>query len=782
MKRLAIVGLWLCCAACPGPSQSDGGVDGGGGAPFVSSLSPDHGPLTGGTLVTLSGGNLVSGVAVLFGNELGAEVSVASDRRATVKTPAGVAAGKVSVRVTNPDGKSSVLADAFTYDDGAGPIADAVLGMPALTVDESGQAMVRVTVTAQVSAPGITNAPGQGQPMRAQVGFAPDALHPDAGSFTWVDAAYAADVEGGARDSYSAELSFAGVTGMAEAAYVLAARFSADGAASWVRADRDGSKNGVTDDQLARLLISRRTVGWCKLGGELIEAPPSLSLRLGQPSPTIYGQVYAQGLTDTSGAGPSVVGQLGHGRAAMPIEQWAWVAATFNRDTNNGANDEYQASLPLVAGDERFAFRFGVDGGPWRYCDADGLANGYSDDQAGKLEVKAPSIDECHLQFPSALQSVQTQTAGPVYGQVTAVSVTESAGAGPGVEGQLGLGVSTDPVDGGWAWAAAQYNVEAANGAEEWRASFLGPAPGTYHYGYRFRLQSGPWRYCDGLGTLTANAFTPVVTACKLQFVSASSIGSGDPVTAYGRAVLPGFSTSAGVTAGLRGQVGVGTQGDNASSSAAWGWAEAAYSGDVADAGADEFVATVRPAYSGTRAVSFRFSVNDGGTWLYCDQNGSEVNGYEVGEQWPLSVGNASNIDYCSLQYPPTVSQSASSGPKATVYGQIYVANVTPMGGADQSISAQLGYGPKQEDPGVSAKWVWSAAAYNPTCTTCGANNDEYQATFNAPAGSYAYAFRFSRNGGSNFCYGDFDGSGTALGFNGEAGANDNLGAASVSP
>ena len=97
----------------------------------------------------------------------------------------------------------------------------------------------------------------------------------------------------------------------------------------------------------------------------------------------------------------------------------------------------------------------------------------------------------------------------------------------------------------------------------------------------------------------------------------------------------------------------------------------------------------------------------DDGGWNYCDRNGSDVNGYEPAQQWDLNITRPS-IAFCNLQFPP----AADAG--TLVYGQIYVPGVTRDAGAP--ITAELGYGRKIEDPGVSASWTWSAATYNPNC------------------------------------------------------------------
>ena len=75
-----------------------------------------------------------------------------------------------------------------------------------------------------------------------------------------------------------------------------------------------------------------------------------------------------------------------------------------------------------------------------------------------------------------------------------------------------------------------------------------------------------------------------------------------------------------------------------------------------------------------------------------------------------------------------------------------------------------MGYGPDNVNPENQSGWTWSAASFN---TSVG-NNDEYQASFTAPAtaGQYRYTYRFSSDGVSwTYCDVNGAGSNAALGF-----------------
>jgi hypothetical protein len=82
-------------------------------APKVNSVTPNHGPLTGGTIVQIKGANLVSASAVNFGS-VAASFVPRSKHLIQAVAPAGT--GTVDVRVTTNTGESAIVSgDKFSY-------------------------------------------------------------------------------------------------------------------------------------------------------------------------------------------------------------------------------------------------------------------------------------------------------------------------------------------------------------------------------------------------------------------------------------------------------------------------------------------------------------------------------------------------------------------------------------------------------------------------------------------------------------------------------------------
>ncbi len=111
-------------------------------------------------------------------------------------------------------------------------------------------------------------------------------------------------------------------------------------------------------------------------------------------------------------------------------------------------------------------------------------------------------------------------------------------------------------------------------------------------------------------------------------------------------------------------------------------------------------------------------------------------------------------INWANLQWPPTLNYTVNAiSPTDTVYGQVYIENVTNQPGATPGLIAQLGYGPEGSDPRTWTTWV--AMEFN----TDVVNNDEYKGNLQPTvAGTYDYVTRYSTNGGTQWTYGDLDG------------------------
>lgn len=103
---LAVVATTCSSPTKPGPGVVD---------LVVQSVSPNAGPATGGTEVTIRGTGFAAGAAVTIGGRPATDVSVRSGDMITAKTPASSIAATVEVAVTL-SGRTGVLATGFRYE------------------------------------------------------------------------------------------------------------------------------------------------------------------------------------------------------------------------------------------------------------------------------------------------------------------------------------------------------------------------------------------------------------------------------------------------------------------------------------------------------------------------------------------------------------------------------------------------------------------------------------------------------------------------------------------
>ena len=104
LAAAALLGLWF----------QGGGRALAANPPTLTAVSPTTGPLTGGTAVTLTGTDFVTGATVTFNGVPATGVLVPSATQITATTPAG-AVGPAVIVVTNPDTQGASLSGAFSY-------------------------------------------------------------------------------------------------------------------------------------------------------------------------------------------------------------------------------------------------------------------------------------------------------------------------------------------------------------------------------------------------------------------------------------------------------------------------------------------------------------------------------------------------------------------------------------------------------------------------------------------------------------------------------------------
>ncbi|WP_164012864.1 IPT/TIG domain-containing protein [Pyxidicoccus trucidator] len=656
------------------------------------------------------------------------------------------------------------------------------------TVTYATTAQANRKVVGQVYVQSVTTGAGAGTNVVAQLGWGPLGENPTtSANWNWTTAAaYKGDI-GENNDEYEATLPNPGVVG----SYGFAYRFQVNDGA-FMYCDADGNSVGAAGfdtTKLGGLTVSAPqdiSIGWCKLGGEATEAPPNEVYRVGQAAKEIYAQVYMDGVTPGTGAGTGIQGQVGYGpvtdEPTAASWQWTSTGAAFNRESGGGnSNDEWKAPLPNpgVAGQYKFAFRFNVNGGAYRYCDADGLAAaGFTLAQAGNLEVRPVAVDTCQLLGPASLSATPGGTTQVVRGKALVTTVTDTtSGAGAGLTAEVGFGPnSSDPATAsGWSWTTANYSAESdSNTQDVYETALTAPAmEGPYAVAMRFRYQTGAWAYCDldgsangyqtaqGALLTVAAVVPPTVDWCRLG----GPAGGAPPSETY----LEGEAASkpvhvqvheAGVTAGngaganIVAELGYGPTGV-AQTDAAWQWTAATYGADTGNGDNDEYRATLpNPGTVGSYRFAYRVSLS-GGPFVYCDADGTD-DGFDLADVGTLTVQSAA-APVCRLQ---TVNgTTVGSGDAVTATGRVRIPGVTDGAGPGANLQVQVGLGNADVDASANpAGFTWKVATYANEAAD-EANTDEFTATIHpAYEGGRAVGLRYSTDG-STWTYCDKDGS-----------------------
>jgi hypothetical protein len=257
---------------------------------------------------------------------------------------------------------------------------------------------------------------------------------------------------------------------------------------------------------------------------------------------------------------------------------------------------------------------------------------------------------------------------------------------------------------------------------------------------------------------------------CNVQFPWSFTVVAGQPTPlVYGQIAEAGVTEGAGAPHGWIAQVGYGPSGSVPILLSGWRFYDATYNEQEQGFVTDEFQASfAAPLALGTYSTAYRFSNDGGARWTYCDTNGSGSDpgfNFETFNMGVMTVETGylnetdlpAEADFCNLQFP--LSFTVSSGQTTpAIFGQLYEAGVTEAAGPPPGWIAQVGYGPAGSHPIFSVGWQYFDASYNVQIV----NNDEFQASFTAPApGDYATTYRLSNDGGIYWTYCDVDGAGS---------------------
>jgi len=631
-------------------------------APYIESVHPGRGPLSGGTVVEVNGGNFHVGAKVLFASRESPSVEVRNSSLIVATTPPADAPGPVTLRVINPDGQSGELAGGFVYVESVG-ITWCSIGEPlSVTITAGEQAG---PFTGIVEAPGITSLEGQGAGVSAEAGFGPNGSDPGTNQdWLWVEASFEEDCDGAVSGQMAADKYSALFSAVEPGSYDVAFRFSLDGGTTWTYCDSNPSDfPEYRAEDSAKLEVT----GAPQIASCIIEPPAVITVYAGENSEPIFGRIEVPGYTDSiSGRIDFILSQVGYGPDGSSPEastRWEWKDANFDSDSGN--QDRYSGNItaPVSQGSYDVAYRFSIDSGEtWVYCDMDGSSNGYSPSSSVSLIVTEEPVmpDWCNLQYPSETWSGPGFPTDPIYGRVLMAGCTERTGACSRITAEFGYGPrGSDPTSGGWTWQRADYFKDVdqfgTKDADEYIIQAEVSSTEEYSYAYRFSADGGSnWILCDldgsddGFNIADAGYLRIVTTTvnidwCVTQWPLHTSVPlGGETEMIYGQVYsASGDTASPGRAMNIIAELGFGPDGSLPGILPdTWTWKRANYNPSCSGCGNnDEFMATLSGFPSaGSYDYAYRFTGNWGVTWVYCDTSGFDYPAYTASEAGDLTV------------------------------------------------------------------------------------------------------------------------------------------------
>ncbi len=379
----------------------------------------------------------------------------------------------------------------------------------------------------------------------------------------------------------------------------------------------------------------------------------------------------------------------------------------------------------------------------------------------------------CRLVFPPELTAAIDVPSTALLARVRVEGVTGTAGPASGVFAEAGFGpAGADVASAEWSWGSASFHADADSwfpgdrAADEYTARLRFAATGEYDYTVRFSTDGQTWTPCD----LDGGAFDPanvghasVVTSLEpgvawARFVGPAAIrvdrdAAASP--ALGRVVTTGQGSAAPT---LLARFGRGPRG-SLPTDASWSWLTAdlrgpapAEAGDPSDA--LEYGAAPPTDVEGVWSTAWRFSADDGTTWVHGDLDGSD-NEPSLGALGLLRVGRA--LEDCRFDVLPEL--TVGVGDLSPVLSATVTAGgLTDAPGPAAGVLGQLGWGPPGSDPRDGGAWAWTNAGFQVDSPDL--LSEVFAATLSPSGeGDLQMAFRFTADGGAHWLTCDRTGS-----------------------
>lgn len=216
---------------------------------------------------------------------------------------------------------------------------------------------------------------------------------------------------------------------------------------------------------------------------------------------TVYGRVYANGITNSPGQGAGISAWVGYSSTSSDPSTagWTWVSLSYLGDDGTN-NDEYSGLLGagITPGTYNVVTRFQIGSGAYVYGGKNN-AIWLSAADNGSLTVNSNTVGYANIQSPFTGNILQG-SAFNVYARVYKTGYTEAGGSNSNITSWIGYSTTnaatTSDFSIGWTWVPASFNVQVGNDDEYVANIGTSLLAGTYYYVSRFQVAgSTEYRY-----------------------------------------------------------------------------------------------------------------------------------------------------------------------------------------------------------------------------------------------------------------------------------------------
>lgn len=412
------------------------------------------------------------------------------------------------------------------------------------------------------------------------------------------------------------------------------------------------TKSGNASAGGVKTFTTTATIDWGNL-----QSPSATSVDEGLTSGNIDAHAYKAGITTADNNEGQIavwigVSPIGAAASSNPATWTVWIPVSFESRQNDpfGNLSHYRyrgqintASLGLTPGTYRYAIRFELNGGPYKYGGYSASGGGEWDGTtyvSGILTVNSNLVDGGQVTLNPA--SPNEGTASTATLEMYEPGLTDVSFPNNNVTVEFAYVPAADSNPNSWTgWTAATGHTDAGTNDRYTLTLPASLTPGTYYVAARAKKTgSTEWQYFGAnWSTWSSSAVLTVqsnrVSWANIQDPVNHTMTVGDNVTVYSQVNKPGITGNANSHNGITAWIGYSST-NNHPSSAGWTWIPATRNLAFSDTSNDEYSATFGAALAAdVYYYAARYQITGSSEYYYAGHTGATNTGGEWGQITP---------------------------------------------------------------------------------------------------------------------------------------------------